>query len=69
MSRGIKPPGYYGPKIKIICSEKQAYDIKNFGCIACDDDLCDCYFCDRCPYDPYNIEFEIVKENREEELM
>lgn len=42
MSRGIKPPGYYGPKIKIICSEKQADDIKNFGCIACDDDLCDC---------------------------
>lgn len=45
-------------KIVIICTEEQEKYIKNFGCIACDDDICDCNYCDRCAYDADNIEFK-----------
>lgn len=44
-------------KIAIICTKEQEETIKSCGCIACDDDVCDCQYCDRCVYDAENIEF------------
>lgn len=45
-------------KITIICSEEQEKYIRECGCIACDDDICDCAFCSQCTYDADNIEFK-----------
>ena len=44
-------------KIIIICTEEQENYIRQFGCIANDDDLCDADFCSSCPYDSDKIEF------------
>ena len=50
-------------KIVIICTEEQRKYIKECGCLACDDDVCDCAFCDKCAYSPENIEFKIMHNN------
>ena len=44
-------------KIIIICTEEQEKHIRECGCIACDDDICDCAFCGKCAYDSDNIEY------------
>lgn len=47
-------------KIIIICTEEQEKHIRECGCIACDDDICDCAFCGirhGCMYDADNIEY------------
>jgi hypothetical protein len=45
-------------KIIIICTEEQEKYIRECGCIACDDDICDCAFCGcNCAYDEEEIEF------------
>jgi hypothetical protein len=53
------PVGGQG-KITIVCTSEQADYIKECGCIACDDDICDCAFCDRCAYSPENVEFKVM---------
>lgn len=55
--RGAKLPVGSENKITIICTEEQEKYIRENGCIACDDDVCDCAFCDRCSYDAENIEY------------
>ena len=59
MSRkGAKLPIGSDDKITIICSKEQEEHIRACGCIACDDDICDCAFCGKnCAYDADNIEF------------
>lgn len=59
MSRkGAKLPIGSDDKITIICSEEQEKYIRECGCIACDDGICDCAFCGKnCAYDADNIEF------------
>ena len=47
-------------KIIIICTEEQEEYIKNCGCIACDDDVCDCNYCGDCAYDVDKIEFKRI---------
>ena len=44
-------------KIIIICTEEQEKFIRECGCIACDDDICDCACCNRCMYDADKIEY------------
>lgn len=44
-------------KIIIICSEEQERYIRKCGCIACDDDICDCNCAEKCQYDAENIEY------------
>lgn len=48
----------YNDKILIVCSESQEKYIRSFGCIACDDDNCDCALCDECIYSTDNIRFK-----------
>lgn len=56
-------------KITIICTEEQEKYIKDFGCIACDDDVCDCAFCGEiCAYHPDSINFK-RKDNKLEEIL
>lgn len=59
MSRkGAKLPTRSKNKIIIICTEEQEKHIRECGCIGCDDDICDCAFCDeRCCYYADNIEY------------
>lgn len=59
MSRkGAKLPTGSENKIIIICTEEQEKHIRECGCIACDDDICDCAFCgERCSYYADNVEY------------
>lgn len=59
MSRnGAKLPIGSDSKIIIICTEEQEAYIRECGCIAYDDDVCDAAYCgDRCSYDTDSIEF------------
>lgn len=57
-SKNAKLPIGSGEKITIICTEEQERYIRKLGCIACDDDVCDAVFCDKCAYDADNIEFK-----------
>ena len=54
------PNGGKDHNIIIVCTEEQEKYIKNYGCIACDDDICDCNYCDSCAYDPSNIKFQRI---------
>ena len=59
MSRksAVLQPGSNG-QIVIICTEEQEKFIKEYGCIAGDDDICDCAFCGKnCAYFAENIEY------------
>lgn len=47
-----------GMKIVIKCTEDQEEYIKHCGCIACDDEICDCQCGDGCCFDTNNIVFE-----------
>ena len=53
-----KPIGGNDNKIIIICTKEQEQHIRDFGCIACDDDICDCACCTGCAYDADEIEFK-----------
>jgi len=56
--KGAKLPVGSDGKIIIICTEEQEKYIKEYGCIACDDDICDCAFCGHgCAYCADDIEF------------
>lgn len=60
----IKHDGFIDKdKIVIICTERQANYIKRNGCIALDDDICECENCENCLFDPNNIEFIIKNPN------
>lgn len=52
------PIGGNENKIIIICSEEQEKFIKEFGCIACNDDICDCAWCSSCAYNTDKIDFK-----------
>lgn len=57
MSKGRLPVGSKD-KITIICTEEQEKYIREFGCIACDSDVCDCDFCgEQCAYFADSIEY------------
>lgn len=45
-------------EIIIICTEEQEKYIKECGCIACNDDICDVAFCDKCFYNAEKINFK-----------
>lgn len=56
--KGAKLPNGNKNKIIIICTEEQEKHIRKCGCIACDDDICDCAFCGKqCVYDADNVEY------------
>ena len=58
MSRkGANLPNGSESKIIIICTEEQERHIRNCGCIACDDDICDCGGCKVCMYDADKVEY------------
>ena len=62
MSRkGAKLPTGSENKMIIICTEEQEKHIRQCGCIACDDDICDCAFCgarNGCAYDADNVKYK-----------
>ena len=51
------PDGGKNFNIVIVCTEEQEEYIKSCGCIASDDDICDCNFCGDCAYGVDKIEF------------
>lgn len=56
MRKGATLPNGSKEKIIIICTEEQEKHIRQCGCIACDDDICDCC-CNGCMYDADEIEY------------
>lgn len=56
MRKDVILPNGNKDKIIIICTEEQEEYIRKCGCIACDDDICDCR-CNSCMYDADKIEY------------